>query len=210
MTNAVAVSQTPSFKSWVLLAGIFVSAVILVWFSPAERSLGQGIKLVYIHVSLIWTAMVGFTVAGASGAVSLVRANTRLTAWQESVCWVALTWYATGVVIAMAAAKVNWGAVNWSEPLLGASLRFLAAAMLIQLSKFWLRSARVRGGLNAALGFFLMWSILGAPHVMHPQSPIRQSTSSAIKLTFLVMFLLSSLAASWAIWHTRKPKHSVI
>ncbi len=203
MTGDVIFPHRPSSKSWLLLAAVLSAAAILVWSSPAERSLGQGIKLVYIHVSLIWAAMVGFTIAGVFGAINAFTANPRLQVWQESSSWVALAWYAIGVLIAMLAAKVNWGAVHWNEPLLLASLRFLAAAALVQVAKKWLRSSRVRGALNALLAFFLMWSILGAPQVMHPQSPIRQSTSAAIQLTFLGMFILSSVAEAWAIWQVR-------
>lgn len=197
-------SGSVSEKSWLLFAALLVAAAVLVWLSPAERSLGDGIKLVYIHVSLIWAAMFVFMGAGALGLFSIFFKNWQLQPWQESAGWVALVWYAVGVAIAMLAAKVNWGAVYWNEPLLLASLRFLAAALVVQVAKFWITSARVRGALNAGLAFFLMWSILGTPQVMHPESPIRQSPSTAIQLTFLGMFVLSSSAAVWCIWHLRK------
>lgn len=204
MTGDVIFPHRPSLKSWLLLAAIITTAVLVVWMSPAERSLGQGIKLVYIHVSLIWAAMVGFVIAGVLGAITAFSANPRLHVWQESMSWVALAWYVIGVLMAMLAAKINWGAVHWNEPLLLASLRFLAAAVLVQAAKNWIATPRVRGALNALLAFFLMFSILGAPQVMHPQSPIRQSTSATIQLTFLGMFILSSLAEAWAIWQVRK------
>jgi hypothetical protein len=204
MTGEVIVLYRPSLKSWLLFAALLAAAAVLVWQAPAERSLGDGIKLVYIHVSLIWAAMVVFMGAGALGLFSIFLPNRQLQTWQESASWVALAWYAVGVAIAMLAAKVNWGAVHWNEPLLIASLRFLAAALIVQAAKFWITSARLRGALNAGVAFFLMWSILGTPQVMHPESPIRQSPSAAIKLTFLGMFTLNSLAAVWCVWHLRK------
>ena len=203
MTGDVIAPQRPPLKFWWFLAVVLAAAAFLVWASPAERSLGQGIKLVYIHVSLTWAAMAGFTAAGVLGGITAFTDNLRLQVWQESTSWVALAWYAAGVLIAMLAAKVNWGAIHWNEPLLMASLRFLVAAVLVQVAKKWLTSSRVRGALNALLAFFLMFSILGAPQVMHPQSPIRQSTSAAIQLTFLGMFILSSLAAVSCIWYVR-------
>ncbi len=205
MTGEVIVLHRPSLKSWLLFAAVLAAAAILVWQAPAERSLGDGIKLVYIHVSLIWAAMVVFMAAGVLGLFSIFLPNGQLQTWQESASWVALAWYAAvGVAMAMLAAKVNWGAVHWNEPLLMASLRFLAAALIVQVAKFWITSARVRGALHALLAFFLMFSILGAPQVMHPQSPIRQSPAAAIKLTFLGMFVLSSSAAIWCVWHLRR------
>ncbi|HEX9654458.1 MAG TPA: hypothetical protein VGA99_12170 [bacterium] len=204
MTKGVIPQILPSTKAWLILVAVIGAAVVLVWVSPQERSLGSGIKFVYVHVSLTWAGMAGFTAAGVMGAVLTFIDHPRLPAWQESTTWVALTWFTVGVAMAMLAAKINWGAIHWKEPLLVASLRFLAAALLVQIAKRWLISGRLRGALDVLLAFFLMWSILGTPQVMHPQSPIRQSSSLAIQLTFLGMFILSSLAAAWTVWQFRR------
>jgi hypothetical protein len=49
---------------WVpLLAGLSVLLLLLLWFSPGERTLGQSVKLVYLHGVLVRTAVVLFAVS---------------------------------------------------------------------------------------------------------------------------------------------------
>ncbi|MFQ5752587.1 MAG: hypothetical protein ACE5HI_11375, partial [bacterium] len=56
-----------NFKAWLVLASIVTAAAIMVWAAPLERTLGEGIKVVYIHVSLTWAGMLSFILTGIVG-----------------------------------------------------------------------------------------------------------------------------------------------
>jgi hypothetical protein len=195
--------------SWLMLGLIVVAAVILVLIAPEEKTLGSGIKVIYIHVASIWTGMVGLLFAGVLGIPVLFSANKNLQAWAHTVSWVAVGSFAVGVILSQIAAKINWGAVFWNEPRMIASLLFLTVALLVQIVNSWIPWYRLRGLLSTFLATFLMWSILGPPLVLHPKSPIRESPSLGIQLTFLGMFILFCLALAWVVLYIRKDKVQV-
>jgi hypothetical protein len=199
-------SAHASKKSWWLLTGILAAAGVLVWLAPAERTIGQGIKIVYIHVSLIWAGMVGVILSGILGIGLIFVPSKKLEDWTTLIGWVALVWFALGVATSLLAAKINWGAVYWNEPRVISSVHFLAVAVIVQIARNWLPWVHMRGALSAALPFYLMWSTIGTPLILHPSSPIRESSSFAIQLTFLGMFIFSCLIAGWAVWYVRKMK----
>lgn len=184
--------------------GILVAASVLIWLAPEERTLGQGIKIVYLHVGLIWAGMVTFSLAGLLGLAVTFSAHKKIQAWTQTIGWVALLLFAAGIAMSIVATKINWGAFFWTEPRMIASLQFLVVAMLVQFVNSWLPWHRGRGMLSALLATFLMFSILGTPLVLHPQSPIRASSSLGIKMSFLGMFILCCLIAAWFIWYFRK------
>lgn len=192
------------WPSWVFLAVLLSVEGVLVWQAPAEKTLGEGIKIVYVHVSLTWAGMVGFTLAGLQGIWNTFKSNIVLHKWNQVVSWVALGCFVLGYATSLMAAKINWGAVLWTEPRVIASLQFIVVALIILVANHRLKNYRLAGVLSALLAFFLMWSILGTPLFLHPGSPIRESTSLAIQLTFLSMFLLSSSLATWWVWFLHK------
>ncbi len=192
--------------SWLILGFIVLATALLVLFAPEERTLGQGIKVVYIHVASIWAGMFGLFVAGIFGIGVLFSADENLQTWMHTIGWVALGSFTAGLALSMVAAKINWGAVFWNEPRMVASLQFLAVALFVQVVNSWVPWYRLRGLLSTLLATFLMWSTLGPPLVLHPGSPIRESSSLAIQLTFLGMFLLCCMAVFWFVWYIRKNK----
>ena len=54
---------------WLPLALIVFLQITILILSPAERTLGNGIKPVYLHVSLTWTGMVFFLISAIFGIV---------------------------------------------------------------------------------------------------------------------------------------------
>ncbi len=191
---------------WAVLGGILVLAAILLFLAPAEQTLGSGIKSVYIHVALTWTGMSGLIVAGLLGLAAAIFAHSRLHEWAHTVAWVALAMFAAGLVMSILAASINWGAVFWQEPRTNSALQILALGLIVQLINSWQLSYRLKGGLNFLLAAFLMWSVLTTPLVLHPGSAARTTPSSAIRFTFMALFVLCFLAATWIVinWQQRR------
>ena len=111
-------------KSWLILVSIFVAASFLIWLASQERTLGQGIKIVYLHAGLIWAGMVNFSFAGFLGLAVTFSAEKKIQARTQTIGWVALLLFATGIGRSIVAAKINWEAFFWSEPRMIASLQF--------------------------------------------------------------------------------------
>lgn len=188
---------------WIL---IITAATALVWLAPEEKQLGQGIKSVYVHVALIWVGMAGLVAAGLIGVGVLVSDNRKLSSWMETVGWVALGFYAAGVIMSILASKVNWGNVFWQEPRMKVALNMLALALIVEVFVSWVPWRRLKGLLSALLVMILAWTTMSAPLVLHPKNAIGTSSSSAIKMTFLGLSLLSSAAAAWIVWYVNSKR----
>lgn len=183
---------------------IVLAGVILVWFAPAEQTLGQGIKVVYVHVALMWVGMAGLALAGMLGAWIAVVPNARsfrLDAWMDKFGWVALGLFIAGVVISFLAAKINWGAVSLREPRTEAGMIFSAVALIVKIVGGWLPSRRLRGALHALLMVLVVWSTVNTPLVLHPKNPVGASSSSAIQFAFIGLSVLTALLFIWIVWY---------
>ena len=66
-----------------------VAIALLLWLAPAEKTMGTGMRSVYLHVGLIWTGIAGFGVGGLLGLLVLFRNDTRLDVrgdWRTVSC----------------------------------------------------------------------------------------------------------------------------
>lgn len=194
---------------WLILAAISIAAVALVSFAPAEQTLGDGIRSVYVHVALTWTGMAAWVAAGLLRIAALFPRFRALESWAQTTAGVGLAFFVAGFAMSMVAANVNWGAVTWLEPRARTALNVIALALIVQILNSWLSLPGVRALLSAGLVAFVVWSTLVAPLVLHPRDPIRTSSSTAIQMTFLGLFVICCLGAGWIVWVwrlQRRPK----
>lgn len=182
------------------LATILLLALLVVLFGPAEKTLGNGIKAVYVHVSLTWAGLAGFVTAALLALAQLLTRQPRLESWRKTVGWVAFGFYLAGVAASAIASQVNWGAVFWQEPRMVTSLNVLAVALIVQLGNIFFPWRSLRAGLSLLLPAFIFWANFSAPLVLHPANPIRSSDATGIRLTFLTMFLLMVAAEGLLVW----------
>ncbi len=178
------------------LTFLAVALALLFWLAPAERTLGTGMRSVYLHVGLIWTGIAGFSIGGLLGLLVFLRNDAQLDGWAQTVGWVACGFFAAGFLSSMLASSINWGGVFLAEPRNLSALMVLCVALIVQIWGSWPVSPRLKGLFRVALVAIFIWSNLTTPLVLHPQNPIRTSTSQAIQYAFLGIFLLFSLAAA--------------
>ena len=186
----------------IALCCVLVLAALLVWLGPDEKTLGSGIKAVYVHVSLTWAGLIGYVAAGLLGLAAL--AWQRADSWRQTVGWVAFGFYVSGVAVSALASKINWGAVFWQEPRMVTSLNMLAVALLLLTANLFVPWRWLRGLLSASLPVIIIWSNLRAPLVLHPDNAVRASTATGIQLTFMGMLLLMLLAESILVWMAQR------
>jgi len=185
---------------WGLPLVFLLGVALLIIFAPEERSLGSGIRSVYLHVGLIWTGLFGFAMTAVLGIGVLLAEKPPWQRWLALVGWVALGFYAAGIFMSMIASADNWGAVFLQEPRMAASLNGLAIATILLIIGSWQPWPRLRGALSASIIFVLLWLNLHAELVLHPPNPIANSQATLIQLTFLLVTILFILLASWLVW----------
>ena len=185
---------------WGIPLAVLLGVSLLIAFGPEERTLGGGIRSVYLHVGLIWTGLIGFAMTAVLGLGVLLTEKRQWQPWLALVSWVSLGFYAAGIFMSMIASFDNWGAVFLQEPRMAASLSGLAVATILLVLGSWQPWPRVRGGMAASIIFILLWLNLRAELVLHPPNPIANSDAMMIQLTFLSVTLLFVLLASWIVW----------
>lgn len=189
---------------WLVPIITLLLAAMLIWLGPAERTLGDGIRTVYVHVGLIWTGTAVFFVAAILGLIVLATGSNAWLRWMQVSGWVGTGFYAAGVAMSMVASQDNWGAIFLAEPRMAAALNGVAIALIVQIAIWWLPWMRLRGVLPAALIGLLYWLTSRADLVLHPRDPIGTSNATAIQLTFFGLFMLFSLLAGWLAWRLHR------
>lgn len=190
-------------RPWLVPVALVGLLAVVVALAPAERTLGEGIRWVYVHVGMVWAGGLGLGLAAALGLLALAGGGTAAAAWTAAVGRVGLAAFALGVVFSMIAASVNWGAVSLWEPRMAASLRFIALAVIIQVVATWSPSPRITGALAIATAALLFLDVGGAPLVMHPRDPIRTASSTTIQGTFAASFAIATALLGWGIARVR-------
>ena len=178
--------------------------VLFIALGPEERTLGGGIRSVYLHVGLIWAGLVGFAITAVLGLGVLLTSKPTWLHWLSPVSWVALGFYAAGVFMSMVASADNWGSVFYQEPRMAASLSGLAVATIALVLGSWSPWPRLRGALSATVIFVLLWLNGRAELVLHPPNAIATSNSTPIQFTFFLVTALFVLLAAWLVWLLRR------
>lgn len=181
---------------WAALALLLLLASVILLLSPEERDLGSGIKSVYVHVALTWTGMSGLIIAGLVGLAAAVLNRESLQSWATTTAWVALGFFALGLVMSVIAAGINWGAVFWQEPRTSTVLQVLALGLIVQGINTWPVPLRLKGILSFLLAVILLVLIFTTPLVLHPGNAATTANSLAIRFTFFSLYAVSMAAAA--------------
>lgn len=183
-------------RGWLPAALVLLGAAIA-GLAPTERTLGHGIRWVYVHVGLVWAGTLALGAAGLAGLALLASGRAALAIWVQAAWRAGLLAFGAGVAFSAVAARVNWGGVFLAEPRMAASLRFLALAVIAQVLATWVARPRGTGLLAAATLGLLLWDVGGAELVMHPRDPVRTASSAAIQWTFALSFAIATALTAW-------------
>jgi len=188
--------------TWPLLAGLGLVLLALLWLSPAERTLGQVVKLVYLHGALVRTAMVFFAISLPINLVALLGGRSGWLAWGRALTWTAVTIWLVHTLFSVITTYAAWGVfIAWFEPrtrftftVAAVSLLIIVLAHLVGDDRFSALAFVVLAGLTLAL----------APRldaVQHPLNAIGSSSSNAIRVYYssiwVVSLMMGGLLAIW-------------
>lgn len=183
-------------------AGLLALLLILLILAPAERTLGQMVKLVYLHGALARTALLLFLLSLPLNLFALARARAATGAWGRSLVWAATALWLIHLLLSMITTRAAWGVyVAWFEPrtrftfLLGAtSVLVLGAAHLVDDRRFTALAYAIVAVVATALQPFL-----GA--IQHPLNPIGASPSLAIRAFYVaILGVCLALGALLTLW----------
>jgi hypothetical protein len=184
---------------WPLIL-ILVFGVIIVLVSPEEKSLGSGIKSVYVHVALTWMGMLSLTVSGAFGLYGLFFGNKKIYRLVFIAFGVSIAFYILGYFASMISSYINWGGVPFQEPRFISSLNVIIAAILSGGLMFIVPWERFKSALAALPIVFIFWTLQTDRMALHPDSAV-ETAPLGIRLSFYGMFLISFLFYLWWLFY---------
>lgn len=197
--------RSPLFAAATLVALLLIGT-ILVLTSPAEATLGEIVRIVYVHVALSRAGMLWIVAAGLLGLVVLVFGGGRIAAWMRGAGWAGLLLYAGGFAVSLIAQVTSWGGIAWREPRVMAAGNVLAVATIVQALCTWVGAPRLRGILRAALAAILIYANMRAVNVLHPGNAISGAASGAIQLSGYLLLAVALLLGGWIAWQARPRK----
>jgi len=140
-------------KQVVILIVLLALIASLVWLSPAEQTLGDVVKLIYLHGALARTGLVAFGAAGLLGLAALVAPRPSLAAWCDAAGKAALAIWIVYALSSAISTYMAWGVlVAWGEPRVVDSVQVLAAALLIAGVNHFVAHPRFTAATNLLLG----------------------------------------------------------
>lgn len=170
-------------------------------FGPAERTLGENVRVVYLHGAWVWVALIAFVASAGAGLAGLITRRPTWHAWSLSLGRTGLFFWISYLPISMWAMQTNWNGLFLAEPRWRFGLAFAVAGLLLQIAIVLLESPPWASGINLGYGLALLFALGTVEQVMHPASPILSSGAWRIQLFFGGLVLLT-LSAAWqmSLW----------
>jgi hypothetical protein len=174
-----------------------VLGVLWALLAPEERSLGAGIRPVYLHVSATWAGVTLLYLVGVWGGVAALLPRVgRVSVWLRAGWTAGLTAFAAGFALSLVAARVSWGGVFWAEPRVLASIAVVALGLVALAVEPGDRPRRWGPSLWAVAALACYGVLRNADTFVHPERPIRPTTPWSIRGTFFGLYALFLVSAS--------------
>lgn len=188
------------------LALTVLAAVIAALLGPTERTLGENLRLVLLHGAMVWTGKLVFAGAGLAGLAGLL---SRRSAWHSASLALGrsgLVFWLLYLPMSLVVQMQNWGGIFWDEPRWRIPFTFGVVALLLQLGLWIMKQPLISSTANLVFAALLWWQLGGITNVLHPDSPVFGSNSSAIPIFFLILLALCLLIAAQTAWLFYRPQ----
>ena len=186
-----------------LLAILVVTAL-----GPAEKSLGTNVRVVYLHGAWVWAALFCFLTAAVSGMVGLIWRRENANLWSLALGRTGLIFWITYLPLSLWAMQANWNGLFLSEPRWRVAMVFAIGGLIMQVGITMLENPAWASAFNLVYMLILAYVLQSTDQVMHPGSPIFSSGAWRIQVYFLLLLVLTLLAAfqlSWMLYRWKNP-----
>lgn len=173
-----------------LLAILVVTAL-----GPAEKSLGTNVRVVYLHGAWVWAALFCFLAAAVTGIVGLIWRRETVNLWSLALGRTGLIFWITYLPLSLWAMQTNWNGLFLSEPRWRVAMIFAIGGLIMQVGITMLENPAWASAFNLVYMLILAYVLQSTDQVMHPGSPIFGSGALRIQFYFLLLLVLTLLAA---------------
>jgi hypothetical protein len=188
------ITRSPLFWFCIILAVIATVTAL----GPAEKTLGVNARVVYLHGAWVWAALAAFTASAASGLIGLISQRKTFHQWSRALGRTGLFFWITYLPISVWAMQTNWNGLFLAEPRWRLAVIFGIGGVIMQLGITLIEDPKWASVGNIAYLAALFLALSSTDNVMHPPSPMLDSSAPRIQFFFLGLFILLLLAA-WQI-----------
>jgi hypothetical protein len=199
-------SRLKSPLLWFILA--LLTTAGLTALGPQEKSLGSGIRIVYLHGAWALTAEAALALAAVTGLFGILFRRETLQRWSAALGYTGLFYWVTYLPLSLWAMQANWNGLFLSEPRFRVAVIFSVAGVLLQVGLILLARPAFTALFNVLFFVALRIGLSRADYVMHPPpSPIFSSGVLALQLFFIgIIFLTMTAAYFLTRWWLQKQK----
>lgn len=198
-----------------LFIGLIILLSILLWLSPAEKTLGNTIKLVYLHGALVRTAILLLAVSLLFNVPALFSRRVVWHQWGQAIIWAAVGVWLVHTLVSIITTHAAWGVyIAWYEPRTRFTFAAAAVGILVLAVAHLVDSPKFSAAAFAILAILVMGLVPRLGIIQHPLDPIGTSTSQAIKGYYAAILvtcaLLGGLLSVWIrnVLFLRPPNHT--
>jgi hypothetical protein len=185
--------------TWFLLALVIIGGLVSI--GPEEASLGEHVRIVYLHGAWALSAEACFCLAGLAGLAGILWKRRKLHAWSAALGQTGIIFWIIYLPISLWAMQSNWNGLFLGEPRFRAAFILAVTGALLQAGLLILGRPVVTSLINV-LFFSALWILLrNSDYVLHPPpSPIFGSDNFVLQLYFIVL-IFATLTAAWFLTH---------
>jgi len=199
------VAAAPRAQRWVTPALTVLGVAGLVaalWLIPPEQTLGNVIKVIFLHGALVRVGLLAFAVAGVLSLGFLLTRRTTWFAWAMAAQKGAVILWIIYALTSSISTWLSWGQwIAWDEPRVRASVHVLWFSIACLLLVMWMGNRTFAAIVNLIVTGVAWTLIRGASIIRHPFDPIGMSGSTTYEVLYWVMVaalaLLTGLLVRW-------------
>ena len=190
-------------RFWLAIGLCAALAALLLVAMPAEKTIGQVIKIVYLHGALSRAAMAGFVAGGVVGLLFWLRPRPALVPWSNALTLSGWAFWVAHFLVSIPATRLTWGPwIAWGEPRVTMTLQVAGAGLAVLAINWLLGSARFATAANTLLGGTVLFLAGETGVLRHPLDPIGSSPSPLLRVVYLVLLvpvIVSMLLVAWRL-----------
>jgi hypothetical protein len=175
---------------------------------PQDQSLGNNVRIVYLHGAWVLTAETALGLSAAAGLLGILFRREKLHRWSAALGATGLFFWVTSLPLSLWAMQANWNGLFLVEPRFRVAVIFSVTGVLLQFGLTLLARPVFTSLFNVLFYASLRIALSRAAYVMHPPpSPIFSSGILSLQVFFVVVLLLT-LSAAWFMtrWWLQRQK----
>lgn len=208
LTQAPTSAGLTARQALILAVALLILLAVLVILSPADRQLGNLVKVIYLHGALARVGLYALMLAGLLALAYFIRPGPALLRWSNAVQGAGMIVFIAHFLLSVIPTHETWGVwIAFDEPRTRMTLQIIGVGLLVMVVRRLLNEPRLSAVANLLLGAAVLLLNLRTGVLRHPLNPIGDSTSTAIQLYYLAILLtcaaLTGLLAWWLAQRTK-------